>query len=247
MMYPVLFQWGPLTVYTYGFFVALGVMFVLIFIRKTAQKEGWEPDQISDLIIWFAVVGFIGARIFYVVQNWNDYAGDPVSVFKIWEGGVVFYGGLISGILFLWFYLRWKKRPFLNAADLIAPYIFLGHGFGRIGCFFNGCCYGRASGLPWAVYYPFAVEPVHPAQLYSAVFHMAAFLFLYKQHQHKRFDGETTFSYLVLYGVGRFMIEYFRGDNAPVVWGINVPQIISLALILSGLTGYGLKTRKNAA
>ncbi len=237
-MHPFLFHIGPIPIYTYGFFVALGVLLAIFCMKRACRKEGWKPDEILDLVLWFTLASFLGARVFYVVQHWDYYLSNPVEIFQIWEGGIVFYGGAIGGLLFLVFFARKKGWPYFQVTDFLAPYVFLAHGFGRIGCFFNGCCYGKETHLPWAVRYPFLPNPVHPAQIYSSIFNFSAFLFLAALHQRKKFHGETTLAYLIVYGAGRFVLERFRGDNPIFLFGCTLPQVISIGFILFASLSY---------
>jgi len=239
-MCPVLFRLGSLEIHTYGVCVAIGVLLSLMFMRKRAAQEALPADETVDLVLWFTVASFIGARFFYVVQQWGYYSGNLPGIFAIWEGGLIFYGGGATGLLFLWLYAKWKKRPLLNLTDFLAPYVALAHGFGRIGCFLNGCCYGKFSTVPWAVSFPALPETVHPVQLYEAGYNFLIFPLLLLLHGRKRFDGATTAMYFFLYGIGRFALEYFRGDNQPVGLGLTLPQFVSLFFIAGGLAGYAV-------
>jgi len=236
-MCPVLFHIGDFAIHTYGVCVALGVLLALLLMRKSALREGWSAEETADLVLWFTVASFLGARLFYVFQNFGYYAGNPLEIFAIWQGGVVFYGGVFAGLFFLWAYSRFKKRPFFKITDFFAPYVLLAHGVGRIGCFLNGCCYGKFTTLPWAVSYPLGPETVHPVQLYEALFNFSMFPVLLGCHRRKSFEGQTSFLYFALYGAGRFFLEQFRGDNVAVVGSLTLPQGVSLFLVFSGLAG----------
>lgn len=245
-MRPVLFHIGPLSVYTYGFCVAIGVLLAVFMMRRRSLREGWTADEVLDLVLLFTLVSFVGARIFYVVQQWDYYARNPIEIIKIWEGGVVFYGGVMGGFLFLWLYARKKKWRVLQVMDFMAPFIALAHGFGRIGCFLNGCCYGKTFFSPWSVRYPFLPHPVHPVQIYEAILNFTAFSVLLRIHARKKFYGETTLAYFLIYGTGRFFLENFRGDNAPFFAGLTLPQIVSLDFIAVTAAVYFIFFRKRA-
>lgn len=246
-MCPVLFRLGAFEIHTYGVCVALGVLLSLLLMRERAGREGWQAEEIMDLVLWFTVACFIGARLFYVLDEWEYYLKHPMEIFAIWEGGLIFYGGGITGLIFLRQYAKWKKVPFLSLTDFLAPFVAFAHAFGRIGCFLNGCCYGRFSTAPWAVSFPSLPETVHPTQLYEAAFNFVLFPVLLFIRQRRRFEGECTFFYFLLYGTGRFFLEYFRGDNFPVWMGFTLPQVISLLFIGTGLTGFSWSLRKYAA
>jgi len=245
-MLPVLFHIGPVSVYTYGFCVAAGVLLAVFLMRRQSVSQGWTPDEVMDAVLYFTLTSFIGARIFYVVQHWDFYAENPAEIIMFWEGGVVFYGGVIAGLLFLWGYSRHKKWPVLKLFDFFAPYIALAHGFGRIGCFLNGCCYGSKFFSPWSVRYPFLPFPVHPVQLYEAAANFAAFFILYAIHARKKYHGETSLAYFLIYGSIRFLFENFRGDNAPFGAGLTLPQVVSLAVLTGSAAVYFLCFRKKA-
>ncbi|MBI4115747.1 MAG: prolipoprotein diacylglyceryl transferase, partial [Candidatus Omnitrophica bacterium] len=164
-MHPEIFSFGPFTIHSYGFFVALGVFLSLYLMQKTAAKHGFPPsEKVFDLIFVTVVAGFLGARIFYVVQEWSWYRDHPLEMIQIWKGGLVFYGGMIVAFIVVFIYAYFAKLSLLSASDLVVVFIPLGHAFGRIGCFFNGCCYGKFSKVPWAVQFPFLSSPVHPTQ-----------------------------------------------------------------------------------
>jgi phosphatidylglycerol:prolipoprotein diacylglycerol transferase len=222
---------GPIPIYSYGFMVALGVAASLFLLAKRAKREGLSPDPWVDLALWVAVTGFLGGRIFYVVQFWDDYLGDLLGILRIWEGGVVFYGGVICALLFLGVYCRVKRISFLKVTDLLVPYAFLTQAFGRVGCFLNGCCYGKTCDLPWAVKYPFLESPVHPTQIYLSLFDLFGFVFLSYLYERRKTVGETTFAYFLTYAAGRFLIEFLRGDHRTVTAGLTVSQLISIGVV----------------
>jgi phosphatidylglycerol:prolipoprotein diacylglycerol transferase len=246
-MRPILFDWGPIVIHTYGFFVALAVLAALVLMRQAAPREGWSREDASDFVLGAALSGFLGARILYVLQHATYYTGSPLEIFRIWEGGLVFYGGLVGGLLFVGVFARRKRCPYWQATDFLMPYGLLAHAVGRIGCFLNGCCYGLPARLPWAVSYPFLPHPVHPVQLYEALFNLASFLFLSSYHRRKRFHGETTLAYFVLYGTGRFFLERYRGDNPLFLAELTLPQILSVLVVASTALVYFAYFRKHAA
>ncbi len=243
-MRPVLFHIGPLSIYTYGFCVAFGVLLAVFLMQRRSSDEGWTADEVLDLVLLFTLVSFVGARIFYVVQHWDYYAHNPSEIIKIWEGGVVFYGGVIAGLVFLWAYPRKKGWSPLKVMDFFAPFIIMAHGFGRIGCFLNGCCYGKEFFSPWSVRYSFLTFPVHPVQLYEAVLNFTAFFILLAIHARKKFHGETTLAYFLIYGTGRFFLENFRGDNMPFLAGLTLPQLISTVFAAASALVYFIFFRK---
>jgi phosphatidylglycerol:prolipoprotein diacylglycerol transferase len=144
-MYPILFQFGRFSIYAYGFFIAVGFVTTLALaslkIRKS--KTGISFGNLVDLFFYTVLSAIIGSRILFVLIHFDDYRQNPMQIFKIWEGGLVFYGGLLLAIGVSLWYMRWHRLPIWKVADLISPLIALGLFFGRIGCFFAGCCYGK--------------------------------------------------------------------------------------------------------
>lgn len=215
-MKPILFSFGALHLYSYGLSIALGVLLSLFLMKRRALKEGvLKPEEVFDMAFGILVWGFLGARLFYVAQNLAYYAAEPLKIFAVWEGGLIFYGGAIAAFLGLGLMARKKKWPFWKILDFVVPYGALTHAFGRIGCFLNGCCFGKACELPWAVRFPELPYAVHPTQLYEAFYDLVLFAFLIQRGKRVRFEGEISLLYLLLYGMGRYAIEFLRepGDQ----------------------------------
>ncbi len=217
-MHPILVHVGGFTLYTYGFFLAMGFLAAIWFSKRNARFYDLKPDDISDLFFVILVSGIAGARLLYVIINFDDFRASPLDIFKLWNGGLVFFGGFIGAVAGSIITLRIKKLPFFKTADTIAPGAALGHGIGRLGCFFAGCCYGRQCDLPFAVQFshPDSLAPLHvslhPTQIYMVVANLVLFFILVFLQRHKRFHGMIFFSYMILYSVFRFIIEFFRGD-----------------------------------
>ena len=226
-MLPTLFSIGPFHLYTYGLMFALGVLAAITYLGRLEPVGGLTRNQMIDLILMLTFVGVAGARAFYVFQSWDYFRLNPAEIFAVWQGGLVVYGGVIASLAGLIVFCLVRRISFLALADFYFPAVALAQAFGRIGCFLNGCCWGSVSHLPWAVHYPFLKDPVHPVQIYSSLFDFALFGFLAWRYPRRKFDGEIAFFYFVIYGLGRFMVEYLRGDNLPVLWGLTEAQIIS--------------------
>jgi len=242
-MYPILFQLGRFTIYAYGFFIALGFIVGLVLATLKVRKEGIPFGTIVDLFFYTILSAFLGARILFVLINFNDYRHHPMQIFKIWEGGLVFYGGLLLAVIVALWYMRWHRLPIWKIADLISPLIALGLSFGRIGCFFAGCCYGQETSLPWGVTF---TDPnslarlnvsLHPTQLYDAVNGLALFFFLNWLEKRKTFDGQIFWLFLLLYAITRFFIEILRGDPRGFLFGdfLSTSQAIGLLLAFFSL------------
>ena len=153
-MLPTLLKIGPLTLHSYGVMLATAFLVTLHLMRRHAQKVGFDPDIVADGAFWTLIVGLAGTRVLHIILFPGQYSWtDPVGWVAIWRGGLVFQGALPACALFLYFYLRRKGKPFLKTLDMFAPYLPLCHGIGRLGCFLNGCCYGRRTdfflGIPF--------------------------------------------------------------------------------------------------
>lgn len=227
-MHPVLLSLGPITIYTYGAFIAFAFFLGLSFSAREAKKEGIDPEKVMDLGFYMLLSIIVGGRILFVLINIKEFIADPVSIFKVWEGGLVFYGGFIMTIFVVILYSKKYGINVWQMADIYAPAVALGQGIGRWGCFFAGCCYGRASNVPWAVVFtdPNSLAPLnvalHPAQLYDSLNNLIIFIILMFYRRKKKFNGHIFWSYTILYAIGRFIVEKFRGDDR----GVLVPYVI---------------------
>jgi phosphatidylglycerol:prolipoprotein diacylglycerol transferase len=214
-MCPILFHIFGLPVYAYGTMIAVAFAFAVWHIRKLAMAQGLKGDGIIDAAIVGMLSAIIGARLFFVLQpdEWKaHFSNAPLDAFKIWEGGLTFYGGMIGCFLTIPFVFRHHKIPFWPVSDCFAPSIAIGHGIVRLGCFLNGCCYGKPA--KWGVVFP-EVDTLarQPSQLYESAAGVAIFAFLLWLYPRRRFHGQALMAYLLLYAVSRFLIEMTRGDD----------------------------------
>jgi phosphatidylglycerol---prolipoprotein diacylglyceryl transferase len=246
-MHPILIRVGPLTIHTYGFLVALGFLAGIGFAVRQAKKEGIPTDRVLDLSFYVLIAAIIGSRLLFIFINAGHYLKNPVDMFKIWEGGLVFYGGVLLAVPTAIWYVKKTGLGFWNTADIFAPSIAIGHAFGRLGCFAAGCCYGKLSeALPWSVVFsdPECLAPLnvalHPVQLYESAGEFINFAILFALRRNKKFDGQMFMTYLLLYGVLRFIVEFFRGDTARgfLVGPVSVSQGISMLIVLVAITGF---------
>ncbi len=237
-MHPVLFKIGPLTIYTYGFFSALALLTALWFVLYQAKKQELPSEPLLNLFFYSIIAGLVGSRLFYVVLYFPLFRDDPLEIFKLWKGGLVFYGGFLAGFAFVLIYVRQQKLPLGKIMDIIAVGTPLAHSVARIGCFFAGCCYGKSCSLPWAVTFTNKDSlawplhtPLHPTQLYSSAGNFLIFLVLLLMHRSGKFSGRMIFFYLLLYGLSRSFIELFRGDERgrPIFDFLSTSQTIGLA------------------
>ncbi len=237
-MHPVLIRIGPFTIHTYGVFIAAGFLLGLALAVKQAKKEGIPQERIIDIGFYGLLAAIVGSRLFFIFINAGYYLKRPLDVFKIWEGGLVFYGGLILAIPVAIWYIRKNGLDLWKITDMFAPSLAIGHAIGRLGCFSAGCCYGRPANLPWAVTFtdPECLArigiPLHPTQLYESIGEFLNFLILIVLRRHQSFKGQLFWTYIVLYSALRFIVEFFRGDEARgyIFSGISVSQGISIII-----------------
>jgi phosphatidylglycerol:prolipoprotein diacylglycerol transferase len=241
-VHPVLLQIGPLTVHSYGVMLALGAGLGLILLGRLARSAGLDPERMSSLALWVLLSALLGSRLVYVLMEPGPFLAAPWRILFIWEGGLVFYGGVAAGLVVgLALARRWSfSLPAM--LDCFGPALALGQAFGRVGCFLAGCCYG----LPWeqgwcAVTFTARGTlappglPVHPTQLYSALALMAitgATLLVWRRWKG---TGMVFCLYGLLHGAARLVIEQFRGDyrGEPLLWGLAPTALFALALALA--------------
>ncbi len=238
-MDPIAFRLGPLAVHWYGVLIVCGFVAGLWLASRRCLRDGLSPDAVADGGVWILVGALVGARIFHVVMFWeSDFARRPLwEIVAIWRGGLVYYGGLIGASLATVWYAQRRDLPLWKLADAFAPSIALGQFFGRLGCFMQGCCYGRPTALACGVRFPEGTTPhpgpVHPTQLYEAALNLGLFALLAWQYRRKRFAGETFAWYLAGYAVLRFGVEFFRGDSPTRYFGWATPGQLTSVLVLA--------------
>lgn len=235
--------------------VALAFVAGLWTASRRGLLVGVNPETILDLGPWLIVGTILGARSLFVVSYWREQFADKpfYEIFMVQHGGLVFYGGFIGASLACILYARIKKLPLWKLADIVTPSIALGSVFGRIGCLFNGCCYGRACQLPWAIHFPKGHESypngVHPTQIYDSSLNLCLYLFLAWLFRRKKFDGQVFAAYLVGYSVLRSVVEFFRGDYPPdqyVGWA-SPAHVVSAGILVTGLVLWRLLPRQGRA
>ncbi|MEM7392668.1 MAG: prolipoprotein diacylglyceryl transferase [Verrucomicrobiota bacterium] len=226
-------------IHWYGIAVASGFFLAILNWAHFTKKEGYGKQHGSDLGFWIMISSILGARLAYVLSSWPEYVKDPMSIIRIDQGGLIFYGGFIGGGVAVVVYALVKKIPMWVLGDVAVVGLVLGHGVGRIGCFMNGCCYGSECALPWAVHFP--EEPAgvtrHPTQLYEACFNFLVYGFLVWYYPRKKKHGAVVAMYLSLYPVGRFLLEIVRGDRGErlSMFGLSSAQNLSIFLFSLGM------------
>ncbi len=232
---------GPITIYGYGLMIAIGVLTALFVGEARAKKYDLDGDQIYYLTLVCAVFGFLGAKLLYCIVEWESFVKNPWSILN--SSGFVVYGGIILGVLAGWGWCRIKKLPFLEYFDIVMPSVAIAQGFGRLGCFLAGCCYGKETdswiGIAFhnSDYAPNDVKLI-PTQLISAagMFLIALLLMMYAKKCKQA--GTVGFLYLILYSIGRFGVEFFRNDHRGAIGIFSTSQFISLFMVLIGVVGF---------
>jgi phosphatidylglycerol:prolipoprotein diacylglycerol transferase len=252
-MNPVCFQLGGLTIHWYGVLMAGGFLAGLLSWMLVGRRENRPPAYCSDLLFWVILSGIAGARMAYVLANLETFLANPVSVFFINEGGLIFYGGFLGGLAAVAVFAKTHGESVLSLYDFAVTSVPLAHAFGRVGCLMNGCCFGRvcegfpgvrfpADSLPW-YYHTVRGQigagarhslPVHPVQLYEAALNLVLYVILLVVYHRRRRAGVAAATYLLLYPVVRFSLEFWRGDDRMHLFGLTVAQALSLAFLAGG-------------
>jgi len=265
-MLPVLLKLGPFTLHTYGFLMAVGVGLGMWFLYAQARKQGLDAPKLLDATFYTIIVSLIGAKLILFIGSFSYYTTYPRELFSLARSGGVFQGGLTFGVVFALWYFHKKKIPTWQVADILVPALALGHGFGRIGCFAAGCCYGSACELPWRAVFKNAYAhdltgiplnvTLHPVQLYEAVLNFLNFVVLYLVLKKKSFHGQIFSLYIINYSIIRFITEYFRGDHPDKAFliqssspflSLSYPQVYCVLGIAAGaLFSIVMKKRQRA-
>ena len=242
-MHPLLVNLGPIPIHTYGFLIAIGFLTCVYTIRKLSERAGLNAERNLDLTFWMLLAGFLGARILFILTRFSYFMSEPLEMFKVWEGGLVFFGGPIACVPLLIWYVRKHKLPVWKTADAMIPGLVIAHMFGRFGCLAAGCCYGKPTGSEWGVrLYSELVDrqfqgvPLHPTQLYEASSLFILFCGLLYTFRHKKFDGQVILTYFMAYPVIRSIVEIFRGD---LIRGFVIDDVLSTSQFISILIFVG--------
>jgi phosphatidylglycerol:prolipoprotein diacylglycerol transferase len=241
-MHPILFEVGGFPIYTYGVLLAAAYLLGLQFALRRARQRGLDPNKVMDLGIWIIVSALVGAKLLLLIVEWDTYSRSPAELLTLIRSAGAFYGGLIVAVAVALWYLWRHRMPVWQVTDVFAPGIALGHVIGRIGCLFAGCCFGRPTSVPWAITFhdkyaeqnvgtPLGV-PLHPTQLYEAGAELLILVaLLATERKGHPFPGRTFWSYMLLYGISRFVIEFYRGDSRGAIGMFSTSQFISLLIV----------------
>jgi phosphatidylglycerol---prolipoprotein diacylglyceryl transferase len=241
-MHPILFEIAGFPVYTYGVLLAAAYLLGLQFALVRARARGLDANRVMDLGIWIIISALVGAKLLLLVVDFDTFSRNPRELLTLLRSGGVFYGGLIAAVAVAMWYMRRHRLPVWSVSDAFAPGIALGHVIGRMGCFFAGCCFGKATDVPWAVTFTneYAAQnvgtplnvPIHPTQLYEAGAELIILgLLLVLERKGRVFPGRTFWSYMLFYGVTRFIIEFYRGDPRGMVGALSTSQFVSVILV----------------
>jgi len=235
-MHPILFKIGPITVYSYGVCVALAFLVCSFLIWTNASLVGIPRKKMLDFVIVILVSGLIGGRLLHVFLNLSYYKTVPIEIFFITQGGLAFQGALICSFIFGIIFLKRNSIPLWSAGDLVAPYAALGQSIGRIGCFLNGCCFGKyTSSSSLGVLFPGESLLRLPTQIFYAVGLLSIYIILRYMLEKRILKKSLIFLYLVLISFQRFFIDFLRGDIKQIYLGLTVTQLISIFIFLIAL------------
>lgn len=252
-------------IYTFGACLAVAFLLCFYFLDRLCKRTGRPPELASQIMIIALVTAVIGARGAYVIEHWADFKGNVAQIFNLRDGGIMFFGGMLFAWLALTIFCRIKKESPLEVLDMVVTMLPLGHAIGRLGCFFNGCCHGRVCDTPISITFPAGSPPwgehvksglitplaersapVLPSQLIESAANLLIFAVLYWRFPRLRRSGTQMVAYAFMYPVTRIIVETTRGDERYMRFGLTISQLISLGILLFGIT-FGLyiwKTQK---
>jgi len=250
---PAAIRIGNFAVHWYGLMYLVGFLggWWLGRVRARRPGSGWDPEEIGDLLFYVALGVILGGRIGYILfYNFGMFLDDPLVLFRIWQGGMSFHGGLLGVILAVWLYARKTGRAFFQVTDFIAPFVTIGLGAGRIGNFINGELWGRPTDLPWGMVFPFVDnQPRHPSMLYEALLEgLVLFLILWFYSAKPRPTMAVSGMFLLWYGIFRFLVEFVREPDAHIgfiAFGwVTMGHLLSAPMILLGASLLWLARRR---
>lgn len=249
-MHSVLFKIGSVTIYSYGAMIALGMLAALALAYYRVKKAGLQTDMVWNIALYGILGGLVGAKLLYIITELGAIIENPALLLDVGNGFVI-YGGIIGGVLTVWLYCKVKKVSFMDYLDPVIPAVPLAQAFGRIGCFFAGCCYGKATDGWCGVVFPAgslapAGVPLIPTQLLSAAGDLLIVALMLLVSRHRKYRGQVAAWYMLLYGVGRFLIEFLRNDPRGAVGILSTSQFLSLFIVLGGVFFSLLWRRKNS-
>jgi phosphatidylglycerol---prolipoprotein diacylglyceryl transferase len=258
-VYPTLLKVGSFAIHSYGLLLAVGFLLAIQIFVHRGKRRGIPEDSLHTVSLVILILAIVGGRGLFVLTHWSEYANDLWGIFRLWEGGLMLYGGYILAIAGGIAYVRRVGLPLWKMADAAAPAMALGIGIGRLGCFLNGCCFGLPTTLPWGVKFPsgsyatytFPGMPVHPSQLYLAIAGMLLFFVLLRLDRASRFDGWLFWTAVAVDAVLRFGIDFTRYYDQTSFLGkvgdlsFNINQILSVFLLVTSLVMLRILSRRS--
>lgn len=249
-MYPILLNIGGFHLRAYGTLIAAALLTGTWLVGREATRKGIPPERAQDFVIWATLFGLLGGRLYYLAfAAPRMFLEDPLGVLAVWRGGLAIHGGLLAGAATAIWYVRRYRLRFWRFADMLAPSVILGQAIGRFACFLNGDAYGLPTTVPWAVTFtnPEAMAPLgvplHPTQLYEMGLNLILFGLLWWGRTRIRFDGQLFLMYAGGYGIIRFIVENFRGDQLQFGGGISAAQTLSVLVLITVATLYAFRAR----
>ncbi len=232
-------------IYWYGIIIAIGVVLGYLYAHREAKRLGENPENVTDLLLWALPFSIVGKRAYYVIFEWDSYKDNFADVFKVWEGGLAIYGGVIAAVIVTLVFTKRRKLSALRYLDIGIMGVLLGQIIGRWGNFINQEAHGTPTTLPWGMLLDGETLPVHPTFLYESLWNLIGFLVLHFFSRKKPFDGSIFCGYLVWYGIGRFWIEGLRTDSLWLIEPtLRVSQVLSAFLVIFGICCYFFLQRK---
>lgn len=232
-----LFKIGNFTIHGYGLMIGIGFVLAVLIGGYRTKKLGLSDDDFTNIAICLLVFGFMGGKLLFIIVNFTQFIQDPLG--HLGSEGFVVYGGIIVGIFSIFLYCKIKKLSFFSYMDMMSPAVMINQGLGRVGCFMAGCCHGRPTDSWFSVTFtdPNCLAPINtplvPTQLISAAFDLAVAVLLFAIQRKVKYRGTVSGIYLMLYGVGRFIIEFFRGDiDRGNVGALSTSQFISIFMVI---------------
>jgi len=240
-MYPIICQLGPVSIYSYGLMLAIAVVVCTWKLSRDANAVGIKTDVIYDMVFYGVLSGLIGGRLFYILLHVDFFLANPSEMIMVQNGGLAWQGAIALSAIVVLRFIRIRSLDTARTLDLIAPYGALGQAIGRLGCFLNGCCYGKT--VSWGIYFPLHGAYLHPTQLYLSLGNLIAFFIIRRYQKLSKAKGSAFALYLMCEAAIRFSVEFFRADHYSTLFGLSIYQYISLALFL--ITLYVFTRLKN--
>lgn len=254
-MCPVLFHIGNFPVRSFGIVLIIGFLVGMWIARRRAPRYGIDPARLWDLAVLLIVFGVLGARVTYILQEWDHYSQHRDQIFSVQFDGLTSFGGLIFGVIVMAIWCKRTKTSFLTAMDVFAVPLLIAHAIGRVGCLLNGCCFGGETTLPWGVHFHDVPGVHHPAQVYDSLMSVGlAGLLIFLENRRRTADrasalapGQSMALMFLFYGLSRFIYEFWRAGSSSTYWGslpITQAQAMAGVLVLVGAVLFVLFGRR---